>query len=446
MRVSRLVLRGLQKGLFMEKDEKIIIVNKMYAGSYLDENDSQNIGHEVVNLFSDDNGDNYIYVNPSGIISPKYNDKVGYVFLTKQYDKGCQEVLGITKVGQQLIKKPERKSDEPIEKQAIKYKNQVKYCGQSLTKIFKNNTYNGGEDSYFENPVLTFKSEEFYSPKQGKRVLIAEKDSPIKEDGAVICRLSDYNFGHQSLRFYFSNRDEKTKNAFESLEKLINNKTLFENKMPNKVSQADIDQYGKEVTSYLEIMGKINGENIYSNLLSYFLKTDRNLLASFCKKICGVDIKKNEAKIEREKHGRTDIWIEDPNNVIVIENKIDAGLSRPEQLKDYGEKAHEEAAGRKVTLRLIAPNHYSKIKLDDNDCCDGFKMIRYSKIHKVFEDYKSITIKDEDEEYIEKMNLYYSDFLRALSIHGNSKKSADQESTERLFYKKLYLLSKNKKD
>lgn len=426
-------------------EERYFVINKMYAGSYLDENDSQNIGHEVVNLFCDDNGDNYIYVNPGGIIPAKYNDKIEYVILTKQYDKGCQEVLGIAKVGQQLIKKPERKSDEPIEKQTIKYKNRIKYCSQSLTKIFKNNRYNGKVDSFSENPVLTFKSEEFYSPKQGKRILIAEKDSPIQEDGAVICRLSDYKFGHQSLRFYFSNRDEKTKNAFESLEKLISNKTLFENKMPNKVSQADIDQYGKEVTSYLEIMGKIKSENIYSNLLSYFLKTDRNLLASFCKKICEIDIKKNEAKVEREKHGRTDIWIEDSNNVIIIENKIDAGLSRPEQLKDYREKAHEEAAGRKVTLRLIAPNHYSKIKLDDNDCCDGFKMIRYSKIHKVFEDYKSITIKDEDEEYVKKMNLYYLDFLRALSIHGNSKKSADQESTERLFYKKLYLLSKNKR-
>ncbi|MBR2658896.1 PD-(D/E)XK nuclease family protein [Candidatus Saccharibacteria bacterium] len=434
----------------MDNDEKFFIINKMYAGSYLDENDSQNIGHEVINLFSDDNGDNYIYINPSGIIAPKYNDKVEYVFLTKQYDRGCQEVLGVAKVGQQLIRKPEKKDDEPIEQQAAEYKNKVKYYGQSLTRIFKNNTYNGGEDGYFDNPVLTFKTEEFYLPKQDRRILIAEKDSSIQEDGATICRLSDYNFGHQSLRFYFSDKDEKTKNAFRSLEQLIGDETLFDKRMPSKIAQADIDQYGKEVTSYLEIMGKINSENIYSNLLSYFLKTDRNLLAKFCKEICGVDIQKDEAKVEREKHGRTDIWIEDDNNnVIVIENKIDAELSRPEQLKDYSKKAHEEARGRKVTLLLIAPNHYSKIKLDENGCYDGFKMIRYSQIHKVLEDYQyrhSITIKGEDEDYIKKINLYYSDFLRALSIHGKSEKSADQESTERLFYKKLYLLSKNKKD
>lgn len=39
-----------------------IILNRMYAGSYLDED--ENIGHEVINLFRDDNGSNYIYINP----------------------------------------------------------------------------------------------------------------------------------------------------------------------------------------------------------------------------------------------------------------------------------------------------------------------------------------------------------------------------------------------
>ena len=424
--------------------ERYFIINKMYAGSYLAENDFQNIGHEVVNLFSDDNGDNYIYINPTGTIPSKYDDKIEYVILTKQYSKGCQEVLGIAKVGEQLIKKSENK--EGIPKQAKKYKNQIKYRKQTLAKIFKDNIYNGGEDSYSENPVITFKSKEFYLPS--RRILIAEKVSPIQEDGVTICELDDYKFGHQSLRFYFSNKDKKTKNAFKSLEKLIDNKSLFDDKKKlNMITKADIDRYGKEATSYLEIMGKINSENIYSNLLHYLLKTDRELLAKFCKKICGVDIQKNKAKVEREKHGRTDIWIEDDKNVIVIENKIDAGLSGPKQLKNYSKKAHEEAKERKkkVTLRLIAPNHYSKIKLDENNECDGFKMKRYSEIHEVLKDYQTIKIKGEDKEYVERINLYYSDFLRALSIHGQSEKTADQESAERLFFKKIYLLSKNDK-
>ena len=48
---------------------KVIILSRMYAGDYLKEN----IGHEVINLFKSDNGNNYIYVNKDGKIDSKYN-------------------------------------------------------------------------------------------------------------------------------------------------------------------------------------------------------------------------------------------------------------------------------------------------------------------------------------------------------------------------------------
>ena len=39
--------------------ENVIILTRMYVGSYL----QNHIGHEIINLFRDDNGDNYIYIN-----------------------------------------------------------------------------------------------------------------------------------------------------------------------------------------------------------------------------------------------------------------------------------------------------------------------------------------------------------------------------------------------
>ncbi len=432
------------------KDERFFIINKMYAGSYLDENDSQNIGHEVINLFSDDNGDNYIYVNKSGVIPAKYDNKVGFVILTKQYDKGCQEVLGIAKVGEQMIKEPTKKSNESIEDQAKRYKSKITYAGQTLAKVFKKNIYNGSEDNSFDNPIITFKSKEFYFPKSNKQVLIAEADSPVEKNDNIIYRLpKDYHFGHQSLRFYFSNQDDKTKEAFGVLEQMINDQESFEKKNPSKVDHSRMEAYGKEALSYLEAMGKIDSENTISNLLRFFLKTDRSLLKRFCKKALGISIKEN-ASIEREKHGRTDIWIEDDENIVVIENKIDAGLSSPDQLQRYkevAEKAAEDNATKtsrpkqQIHLFIIAPNHYSKIKLDENGCCDGFKMVKYSKIHEAFKEHGSISIPREDKEYTEKIDLYFKDFLRALSVHGENDKSAKQEATDRLFYKRLYRLS-----
>ena len=55
------------------EDEKEILLNIMYTGSYL-QND--NIGHEDINLFKDDNGNSYIYVLPFGTMDQKHNDKI----------------------------------------------------------------------------------------------------------------------------------------------------------------------------------------------------------------------------------------------------------------------------------------------------------------------------------------------------------------------------------
>lgn len=48
----------------MMNDE--ILINQLFAGTYLDE--GKNIGHEVINLFKADDGNNYLYITPSGKI------------------------------------------------------------------------------------------------------------------------------------------------------------------------------------------------------------------------------------------------------------------------------------------------------------------------------------------------------------------------------------------
>ena len=58
-----------------------IILTRMYVGTYL----QNNIGHEVINLFKADNGNNYIYVNKDGRINPKYNNSISAVILTRYF-------------------------------------------------------------------------------------------------------------------------------------------------------------------------------------------------------------------------------------------------------------------------------------------------------------------------------------------------------------------------
>ena len=63
----------------------------MYAGEYI----SSKMGGEIINLLHDDYDNNYIYVNPYGYISKKYDDTVHAVLLVRLLQKGCFEILGL---------------------------------------------------------------------------------------------------------------------------------------------------------------------------------------------------------------------------------------------------------------------------------------------------------------------------------------------------------------
>lgn len=86
----------------------------MYAGSYLDED--ENIGHEVINLFRDDNGSNYIYINHYGDINAKSNDSVEAILLVKHVEKGVLEVVAKAEDLQQVYYK-KNNFDEEIKDQ-----------------------------------------------------------------------------------------------------------------------------------------------------------------------------------------------------------------------------------------------------------------------------------------------------------------------------------------
>lgn len=73
---------------------KVYIINRMYAGSYINDK----LGGEFINLLHDDNNKNYIFINPSGFIDKKYDNKVEAIILTRIVKAGCFEILGIAKI------------------------------------------------------------------------------------------------------------------------------------------------------------------------------------------------------------------------------------------------------------------------------------------------------------------------------------------------------------
>jgi hypothetical protein len=49
-----------------------IVLNRMYVGDYL----SANLGHEVINMYTADNGRHYIYLNAYGSFAAKWADEI----------------------------------------------------------------------------------------------------------------------------------------------------------------------------------------------------------------------------------------------------------------------------------------------------------------------------------------------------------------------------------
>ena len=79
-----------------------IVINKMYAGEYLDDN----IGHEIINLFKADDEANYIYLCKDGKYTRKNLPK--YVIQVRTQSIRTLEIISIaeidTKVDEEEIK------------------------------------------------------------------------------------------------------------------------------------------------------------------------------------------------------------------------------------------------------------------------------------------------------------------------------------------------------
>ena len=122
---------------------KEILINQLFAGRYLEE--GANIGHEVINLFKDDDGYNNLFITPSGKV--KGHDVEYILFVRNVSFRRTVEVIGLAE-GLSGITFDEMK--------------QIRYAGVSLDQIFSNNRYHGETDP-FSNHV-TYRARNFRLP------------------------------------------------------------------------------------------------------------------------------------------------------------------------------------------------------------------------------------------------------------------------------------------
>ena len=371
------------------------IIARMYAGSYL----NNNLGGEAINLLHDDHGNNYIFVPKIGFIANKYEDTVEGVILTRLDKAGCFEILGIATMGkdsQVAYKQPLKTAKEKLEKYIVE--NDVRYGGVLLSDIF----------IQLYGADITFKSKKLLLPKEELFITDSEnKDYQV--EGYKTINLDDKRFSTQSLHLYITDKDNP--HAFNEITKLINDDSLWEKDRINKVEEGRIiDKH----YNFLDIIHKDYDELAYSNLFSYIFKTYPDVFIKFVKEVLGVDISKSYS-VFREK-ANIDLWIEDDNNILVIENKIKSGINGVSSRHDFSENgliqsqllkyynyAENEKKSRNAHYFLFVPN-YNKINLKQYSGSQHYQEIRYSEIYIFFN-----KIKIEDQ--------YYQEFVNALYKH-----------------------------
>ena len=346
------------------KMNRTIIINKMYAGKYLET--GENIGHEIINLFQTDtnikhpNNKHYIYLNSIGTIDMDYVNDAEIIY-TEGKEKDARQVnrridvLLVRPINShvfQILAKAENVKvlDSAIKSDAEYYtehfdtmekrrkaqeKLEIKYNKVEISKILEKNFYN---ERTKQDIFATFVTDRLYKPQTSLFICSQtdnESETEIAQykimDGEYINIPTEKGFGRQSLRLFFTKDiNENTKAESKEFEKLVNiidnNKRYWDEEY--KFSQVTDDILNEKVDNinFLSIIKEDDRDLTFSNLLQYFL-SNKTILKSFCKNF-NIDIQIDNANISvnREEHD-IDLIIRDGKNIIIIENKILSGIN-----------------------------------------------------------------------------------------------------------------------
>ena len=393
----------------------VIILTRMYVGKYLEEN----IGHEVINLFRSDNGNNYIYINEDGRINPKYNDSVRGVLLVKHVENGVMEVIAKAEELEQVLYKTGDVEEEANRQIAYVDEHNVNYGGVPV--------YSVHNDTLAEKIVITFKSNKVRFVKK-PLYLIEDENKAYSYD--LYKLMPEKHFSKQSLKMYYPAEDFP--GDYSLLENVIKDESLWES--DNTTEPLDINEFSGNSSrkGFLNIIRKEYDELVFSNLLAYFFEENRAVFVDFTKKVLGIPYFSKRFKIIRESENNIDLWIEDDKNVIVIENKIKSKINGEQhdiysdkiqsQLKKYYDYAVKERPDKDIHCFIFSPN-YNSINLDKYQAGEYYKLINYSSIYEFYYENAGKMLHAS----------YFREFMDAIEMHSKTVDNSNFEIMKERF-------------
>lgn len=407
-----------------------IVLNRMYVGDYL----TNNLGHEVINMFQADNGGNYIYLNSTGDFVNAHKGQVRYMLFVKYYGIGEVEVIGmatglrdIYDADTKFVGKYDGVNPEIFEKQQAFAKSEggITYGGAPIFKIFG--------QSEQQSVFITYKAQKVYVPKSGVRLFLRfhladPSKCPTHADNDIVVMLKGYQQAKASLKQYIyregtykgdiskENIDLKKIDYTQIREKLIDDMSLWV-ESTNKVDDEKLHEIVHRKVSLFDICQIQNSENLFSNALEYFItrKEYNKLWNDFFGKF-NIELGDNfsvtreeSAKIEDARYnkknptgGRIDLMIRTPKAMIIVENKIKSDIN---SIKEDGDGAqllryynyaeylardkNSQDAGKERHYIVLSPQ-YNVPEVKEEQMRKAYTFVTYKALYDFLEKNKSM--------------------------------------------------------
>lgn len=418
----------------MKDNTELIVLNIMYNGKYLNEN----MGHEVINLFKDDSGQNYLYLNPYGNFSANRNVKKMLMVIPVP-KKNMFEVVALA-TGLEEVFRPVKNYNTNLNKEGT-YANRCAYNEvreKQLDYIKINKILYGGIklDELFDSDqqqaiYITYKAETVKMPK--KRIFICFQNSCEGKKGidevneTIYLTLNDYKQAKMSQKQYISS--DVIKDLYRSVDKLECDEWWEE--CP-KVKDVISLKNTTEEDSFFDICGIKDSELAFSNALAYYIKKYPHLFKSV------FDLNSDKILVERE-YEYIDILIKDGETNIIVENKIHSSINCKKgdkdgesQLSRYWKTMTVEAGNIEKNVKgyILCPEYaVEQLKNDKSSykCHEKYTIISYKNLFDALQNSEEI-----------KNDAYFAIFFDAIRKHTyKTLPEAKYEDMKSLFVKRI---------
>lgn len=409
----------------------MIILNNMYTGRYITQ--QGNLGHEIINLFKADDGKFYIWLNSMGVCNQTGVDGCS-VIMVRSINSSLYKVIAKAE-NCELCGGANISRDKGNKNEDLKAK---RYNAQKELKVFYNKKCPMEKIFHEKDMFATFSTCKVLKPKGD--IYITNNPSLANIDNGIF--FADFKIS-EAMRAYIKEEHK----AFQKLSSLIEAEDLWED-------VEDQNTVTKPEFNFFKLIRKDKDELSFSNALAYFIEeTGIKSFIRDCLKLEQRFINDNY-QLLREKNN-IDISFFGEDNVIIIENKIDAFITvdnritidsqikkavelyfpeasdiekknhvskitqyvqhskgEPSQLSKYylyaiaylmSKGIDEEQWEARIKCFLLIPEYAKKqFKSDHNSCyqsnflySDKYKIITYLNIYNYFESVVFITYLDE---------------------------------------------------